>query len=159
MHNGSTVTRLFVPAIRWTTHFYFPSIWHLTWLLILNVVQNVELYQGDGNDRFCFMLQLLSPCRVNLRTHTYKWALSTHTTPALEHWCEKMLIDRLVTTRSLSRGVGSCSALIHPALTLSHSLSFTHALTWARFSSLVKHKHSKHMVILPCTVPRPIEAF
>lgn len=35
---------------------------------------------------------------------------------------EEMLIDRLVTTHSHSRGVGSCSALIHPSIQTPSSL-------------------------------------
>lgn len=82
---------------------------------------------------------------------------------------EEMLIDRLVTTHSHSRGVGSCSALIHPSIQtpslplppspplppLIHSTSL--ARSCSRSSSLAKCTHDKHAAFC-CEVRGPLGA-
>lgn len=78
-----------------------------------------NLLLSDTNTRSDFTFQLLSSSIfTHTQTHTH---INTHTRaraplPVLARRREEMLIDRLVTTHSHSRGVGSCSALIHPSI-------------------------------------------
>lgn len=75
-----------------------------------------------------------------------------------------MLIDRLVTTHSHLRGVGSCSALIHlplspspPSLPIAHMYTCTHLIS-LQYTE-IKHKHNKHMVFQPPTAPLGLQVF
>lgn len=76
-----------------------------------------NLLLSDTNTRSDFTFQLLSSSIfTHTQTHTHINTRARAPLPVLARRREEMLIDRLVTTHSHSRGVGSCSALIHPSI-------------------------------------------
>lgn len=104
------------------SHFHFPSTWLHNATAPFKLQLNSQRWQWQ-KQRFVLPVQTLAAFR--LCPHVSR----PHA--RLQRWhddARKTLIDRLVTTRSHSRGVGSCSALIHPALTFSPSLSFPPSL-------------------------------